>query len=615
MPFPGRSRARSSRVGRLGFAAWALLAMAGAGALAAEVAKPAMRVTRLVSPDGRRQAYGMQIIGSGGDVSSKIVVALADGTDRRALDITFEATDQVFWFGNDRLVYPVDPPRLTRRKPAPPVDQLPGPTYRVIDLDGRTVETIRLPRACDPLYVVFSPDGRSIAYCGGLRTGEQGRADHGLFVVDVATGAVKNVLKEAVKTHPAWSPDSRKLAIGAAGGYVNDYPLTIIDVATGEAEALGCNGVGATWSPDGQALAFTTEVARGGSWLHGIPVDGRLGVWDLAKKTLTHVSPRGVNISDKAAERWEMAGAHHPVWSPDGRRLAYRQSHSVRGKQADEESDETWVVNRDGTGARKVLNLQAEVAWLPDNTTLLWLHEGRVGRVDTDRPLALGPTPSRPIGRFSVTGTIVDEAGRPLPGVAVTVARGMASLFPTRPVETDEQGHYTVHFEPGMLAYDGVMLQPAIVHAARPGYYEKDLCRAGNLGMAFRRPDQATPDAYVAIVYPGHPYRLDFTMLPAARVRGQLLNVEKKPLAGISVCLEGERYPATSVLACEKTDEQGRFRLESVPLLPYRFTIGSGRVTIRSDPMLFREAGERQVVLTYRALDAVLEWKSGTESQ
>jgi len=35
-------------------------------------------------------------------------------------------------------------------------------------------------------------------------------------------------------------------------------------------------------------------------------------------------------------------------------------------------------------------------------------------------------------------------------------------------------------------------------------------------------------DRFVAIVYPGHPYRLDFTMLPAARGHGQLIDPEKR---------------------------------------------------------------------------------------
>jgi Tol biopolymer transport system component len=595
-----------------------LLSLAGAGPEDPEAAKPAVRVTRLVSPDGRREAHGLYVIRPDGEATSKIVVAEADGTGRRAVDVKLEGAAEVYWYGNDRLAYSTDVPRRRRGRgqahsgpdAAPSV-----PLYTIVDLDGRTAETIRLPEECDPLYHALSPDGRSVAYCGRLTAGEDEKYQYGLFVVDVATGKVRNVLKEAVKTLPAWSPDSRKLAIGAAGGYVKDYPLTVIEVETGQAEAVGCNGVGAAWSPDGQALAFTTEVVQGGSWGAGIPFDGRIGVWDLTKKTMIHVSPPGVNVHDKDSGRWELAGSHRPVWSPDGRRLAYRRSHSIQGGRVDLQSEETWVVNRDGTGARKVLNHQAKVAWLPDGKTLLWLNEGRVGRVDVDAPVALGPTPSRPIGAFSVTGTIVDEIGRPLPGVAVTVARGMFTLFPTEPVVTDEQGHYTAHFGPGMDTTDGINLQPAIVHASKPGYYEKNLCRAGNLGMAFMRPEGTRTERFVAIVYPGHPYRLDLTMLPAARVQGRLVDLEKKPLAGISVWLDGESYPATNVLASAKTDEQGRFRFVSVPLLPYRFSIGSGRVAIRSDPMPFREAGERPVVLVYRALDAVLDWSTAPDPQ
>ena len=214
-----------------------------------------------------------------------------------------------------------------------------------------------------------------------------------------------------------------------------------------------------------------------------------------------------------------------------------------------------------------------------------------------------------------MTGTIVDEAGRPLRGVAVTVATGIYSLIPSEPVETDEQGHYTAHFGPLFHMADGVSLQAAVVHASKTGYYEKDLCRAGNLGMAFKRPEGPRIEQFVAIVYPGHPYRLDFTMLPAARVQGQLVDPANTPLSGIPVSLEGETYPATNILASDKTDGQGRFRFESVPLLPYRFAIGSGRAAIRSDPEPFREAGARQIILVYRALDAELDCKPAPDGR
>lgn len=44
--------------------------------------------------------------------------------------------------------------------------------------------------------------------------------------------------------------------------------------------------------------------------------------------------------------------------------------------------------------------------------------------------------------------------------------------------------------------------------------------------------------------------------------------------------------------------------------MPYRLALRSGRVSIRSEPIPFREPGERQAIVTYRAPDAVLEWQA-----
>ncbi|MHC5544962.1 carboxypeptidase-like regulatory domain-containing protein, partial [Singulisphaera rosea] len=102
---------------------------------------------------------------------------------------------------------------------------------------------------------------------------------------------------------------------------------------------------------------------------------------------------------------------------------------------------------------------------------------------------------------------------------------------------------------------------------------------------------------------------------PAARLRGQLLDADKKPLVGYTLHLEGESYPATNVLAAQKTDPQGRFTFDSIPLTPYRLSLGSGRVTILSEPIPFQTPDERLIIATYLTLEAVLEWHPAPDAQ
>jgi dipeptidyl aminopeptidase/acylaminoacyl peptidase len=323
-----------------------------------------------------------------------------------------------------------------------------------------------------------------------------------------------------VKTAPAWSPDSKRLAIGAAGGYVKDYPLAIVTI-DGEVTKPDVQGVGAAWSPDGRWLAFSTEIVRGGSWRHGIPLDGQIGVWELEGRRLTLISQPPMSEHNQEAARWEYSGSSLPVWSPDSRWISYQHVHVVRGEGTDAQRESVWIAGRDGNVRRKVLDHAADVAWTPDAQALIWVDEGRSGRIELGDLPELGDTPARPIGPFSVRGRVTDTEGRPLAGVEIRVARGWGTLRVTEPVQTDEAGRYEVHFGPGMHVFDDpVSLQSALLSARKAGYYEQSLGEQGRLGMAYQRPAaEANADRlFRDVVYPGHPYELNLVMVAAARL-------------------------------------------------------------------------------------------------
>ncbi|MHC4332320.1 MAG: hypothetical protein ACYSUV_01045 [Planctomycetota bacterium] len=207
---------------------------------------------------------------------------------------------------------------------------------------------------------------------------------------------------------------------------------------------------------------------------------------------------------------------------------------------------------------------------------------------------------------WSVTGTVRDEQGRPMEGVRVQVAAGWGTLGRSDEDVTDADGRYTLRFIAGGFVTTerkGVWYA-AIVSAFKDGYYEANLCSQGDLAMAYEPVDPNSRGKrwrYQGVVLPNEPYEVDFVMVPAARVKGRLIDEENSPIAGKDLWLAGEGlYPASSVLASVETDADGRFVVDSVPRQICWFTYRyERRKEVTTVPIDFSEPVEYEVVLVY----------------
>lgn len=245
----------------------------------------------LVSPDGKLVAYTIPAYDQDANLYSEVFVRAGDGSSTKTFGKATGRLDQVEWIGNDRLV----------------ISQSAFPDrFVVFDAAGKRLPDVVLPTECNVVYMAISPDGLKAAFTGSRTTA--GKEQYGLFGYDLKSGLVKLLVGKNIKSLAAWSPDSRKLAIGI-GGYTKDYPLEIVDAASGKVDDTGVFGVGASWSADGKFIACTTDVRHGGSWFDGVPTDGKLGIYDVQKHQM-----RIVEGTD---------GARQPAWSKSGRFVAY----------------------------------------------------------------------------------------------------------------------------------------------------------------------------------------------------------------------------------------------------------------------------------------------------
>jgi len=213
---------------------------------------------------------------------------------------------------------------------------------------------------------------------------------------------------------------------------------------------------------------------------------------------------------------------------------------------------------------------------------------------------------------WSVVGRVTDGKGNPVEGVTVRAHCGMGTLRQTGITETGKDGRYTLRFSPGAFMFPGkpgempVNLQAATISVSKPGFVEKNLHRQGDLTMANRPPPSDHPKRGSAggPVLPGRPVTVDFVLVPALAMDGELLDAEGKPIAAEPLWIGGKELPpSSSVLRSGRTDGQGRFRFEDVPPgYAWWFSLrrgGPGRV-IRSLPLTFPQAQPYHVRLRLR---------------
>jgi hypothetical protein len=229
----------------------------------------------------------------------------------------------------------------------------------LVDLTRGEKATILPLEGWGPLYIQLSPDRRKLAFLGSRRL-EDDRYEAGLLVMDLETFKPAVLLKGAMKTAPAWSPDSRWLAISKGEDYqTGGHEIVLIDTLTGEVKSTGLKAAGAVFSPDGKRLVYSAGFGQGGSWYRGVPIFGNLFIVTLPDgqpEQLTHL-PKG--------------GAVQPVFSPDGSRIAYWEMPT-----GDKVQKKLHIVNLAAEKDQTVCNIAGhanpdESRWTHDNVEFL----------------------------------------------------------------------------------------------------------------------------------------------------------------------------------------------------------------------------------------------------
>ena len=285
-----------------------------------------------------------------------------------------------------------------------------------------------LPTAFTPLpltalpgsesFPSFAPDGGQVAFTWLREAG----AGTDVYVQAIGAGTPLRLTNDdGWHMYPAWSPDGAAIAAwhvprGTSQTSVSTQARLVLVPPQGGAERQLLEWTGAarrlSWSPDGRWLAFS-------------PVSVRTH----RERGITLLSPATGRQVDWAAIDPTFAASVDPVFSPDGRRLAYTKT------RGDFSSDVYLVtVGADGRpgGPPALLRYGGKEAsypvWTPDGESLLLIDgvpssNGGVLRVPIN-----GLPPSKPLGGLEHAGSLAvargsDRLAFHRPGIDVDIWR------------------------------------------------------------------------------------------------------------------------------------------------------------------------------------------------
>jgi Tol biopolymer transport system component len=232
--------------------------------------------------------------------------------------------------------------------------------------DGTGTKILVGDKMAQVRFASWSPDGKKIAFYN-LRSQDEDILkkyrminEYLLYVMD-ATGEHQKRLLDFPVTDFGWASDSRRLFfISAYESPDRNSPevlnrtirpmafVYVLDTQTGAVNRLPGSGrnCSACWSPDGTHLAVGFGIGE-----------------DCGLYLITPDGARRERLTDGTTIDFR------PVWSPDGRSIAYV---AYAKTDADAADSGVFVISSDGTGKRRIdYRTPSYVMWSPDGSMLL----------------------------------------------------------------------------------------------------------------------------------------------------------------------------------------------------------------------------------------------------
>jgi Tol biopolymer transport system component len=147
---------------------------------------------------------------------------------------------------------------------------------------------------------------------------------------------------DAQCNYPAWSTNGRLAYFYAGREHMNEIRIDGNDFFYKE----NCNQSRPAWSPDCKSLVISVQDLSSQGSLY------KVSLLDIAVTPLL-----------KAKGKWNEEIYYQPIYSPDGKQIAFVKWGSLLG-----DNQEIWIMNADGSDPKKLTsgNIDLSPAWSPD---------------------------------------------------------------------------------------------------------------------------------------------------------------------------------------------------------------------------------------------------------
>jgi eukaryotic-like serine/threonine-protein kinase len=253
----------------------------------------------------------------------------------------------------------------------------------------------------------LSPEGTSLAYSSD----QNGSFE--IYVKQLVPGGrdIQLTNDGQQNLEPAWSPDGQHLAYFSK----NRGGIWVVPALGGNPKQLVEFGSRPAWSRDGSTIAFQSGAEKFAGQTRA-----------LAPSTIWTISAAGGSPRQITQQAKPTGGHSSPVWSPDGKYIAFQTSDYAL-------SASTWEVSVEGERLRKVADFGGDPIYAPDGSEIY--VTGARGESGLLR-IRLSPTTREPTGEpevivatgpgLEMTSPTVSADGKK---IAYTVSQSSSSLW------------------------------------------------------------------------------------------------------------------------------------------------------------------------------------------